>query len=519
MHRIMKNRKPSRHYLLYSLLIHIALLLGIWQLVPEQEILVPFEGRFDVQWIRHVTPLIVKPPAPPPEVKPTEAEAVKKTPVPPRPAPGLNAEWRDEKIATSHRAHEDSIGRDADTASESALTEGAPRATPVNVQPKRVAPPPKHTTAYVEPRGETKPIVLGDDGVSLNNVSSPTVGAPNVFYAGTRGDVFRTSGMGNSWGGGGGGGSATSSANAGGVYSLMKAIAHELAAAATAKKVDVVLILDETASMSDNIRGIRGYVQFLFDAMAHDGHDATFSLVTFSDKVRTDFLHQPTDDSGTFRNWLFQIGVEGGGDLAESGLDALMTAVQCPVRHGAQRLFLLASDAAFHDADYDGRSRYSLDEVIETLQHQRIRVDVIGIDYLPIKQLALATGGTWRAIPGKGYLEYIPTMTLTQKMLSKLGTLGVDEGLMGDKITVYVNNPPRPKRLTLTWKVLNPIGERCLGPVTEHRDIPDDGTTVIELNPRLDRAAFRTMPGVYTVIYRLENEQGHRSILRRTFTF
>lgn len=519
MHRIMRNRKPSRHYLLYSLLIHIALLLGIWRLVPEQEILAPFHAGLDVPWIRHVTPLIVTPPEPPPKVKPPAAEAIKQPPAPPKPQPGLNTEWRGESIATSHRAHEDSIGRDADTASQPALTEGAPRATRVNL-PKRVAPPPKRTTAHVEPRDETKPIALGDEAALLNNVSSPTVGAPNVFYAGTRGDVFRTSGMGNSWGGGGGGGgSATNSTNAGGIYSLMKTIARELAAAATAKKVDVVLILDETASMSDNIRGIRGYIQFLFDAMEHDGHDATFILVPFSDEVRTDFLRQPTDDSGTFRNWLFQIGVEGGGDLAEAGLDALMTAVQSPVRRGAQRLFLLASDAAFHDADYDGRSRYSLDEVIETLQHQHIRVDVIGIDYLPIKQLALATGGTWRAIPGKGYLEYVPRMTLTQKMLSKLGTLGVDEGLMGDKITVYVNNPPRPKRLTLTWKVLNPIGERCLGPVVEHRDIPDDGTTVIELNPALDSTAFRTMPGVYTVIYRLENNQGHRSILRRTFTF
>ena len=517
----MKNRKTAHHYLLYSLLIHIALLLGIWRLVPEQETLSPFHPRVDVPWIHHVTSPIVRRPVPPPAVKPkVPVEEEKKSPAPPKPTPGLNTEWRGEKIATSHRVHEDSIGRTADIASRRVLTEETPRATRVNLQPERVAPPPKRTTTLVEPRGEMKPIALGDDRVSLHNVSSPTVGAPNVFYAGTRGDIFHTSGMGNSWGGGGGsGGSATRSSNAGGIYSLMKAIAHELATAATAKKVDVVLILDETASMSDNIRGIRGYVQFLFDAMEHDGHDTTFSLITFSDKVRTDFLHQPTDDSGTFRNWLFQIDVEGGGDLGESGLDALMTAVQSPFRRDAQRLFLLASDAAFHDADYDGRSRYSLDEVIETLQHQQIRVDVIGIDYLPIKQLALATGGTWRAIPGKGYLEYIPPMTLTQKMLSKLGTLGVDEGLMGDKITVYVNNPPRPKRLTLTWKVLNPLGERCLGPITEHRDIPDDNTTVIELNPILDSAAFSTMPGVYTVIYRLENEQGHRSILRRTFTF
>ena len=59
-------------------------------------------------------------------------------------------------------------------------------------------------------------------------------------------------------------------------------------------------------------------------------------------------------------------------------------------------------------------------------------------------------------------------------MLSKLGTLDIDGSTLGDKITVYVNNPPRPKRMKLTWKILNPIGERCYGPITEYKDIPDN---------------------------------------------
>lgn len=522
----MRNRRTSRQYFLYSLLIHLALLLGMWQLVPEREMLLPFHAKLEVSEIHHVMPPNVRPPIiatplPPPEVEPAAvAEEVAEPPAPPKPSPGLNTgSWSAEEVATPHRAREDSVGKRTGIPSQPVIAAGTPRAPQVNLQPERVAPPPRQPTTDVAPRGETTPVALDSEGSMDNNVSSPTVGAPSVFYAGTRGDIFRTTGIGNSWGGGGGGSRAP--ANVGGIYvTLMKQIARELAAAATAEKVDVVFILDETASMSDNIRGIRAYVAFLFDAMEHDGHDTTFSLITFSDTVRTDFLHQPTDDSGTFRNWLFQIGVAGGGDLAEAGLDALMTAVtQSSFRGGAQRLFLLASDAVFHDADYDGRSAYSLDEVIETLQRQQIRVDVIGLDYLPIKQLALATGGTWHAIPGSGYGETVPPMTLTEKMLSQLGTLGVGKGTLDDTITVYVNNPPRPKRLTLTWKVLNPRGERCYGPMTTHRDIPDDGTPAIELNPTLDSAAFTTVPGVYTIIYRLENEQGHRSILRRTFTF
>ena len=367
---------------------------------------------------------------------------------------------------------------------------------------------------YVPPQGETAPVTLDTDDALNVKSSSPTVDAPKIHYGSERGDALQATGMGNSWGSG----STSGGANIGGVFVyMMKDIARTLAEASEAKKVDVVFVLDETASMVDNIRGIRAYVDFLFEAFEREGRDASFGLVTFTDKTRK---YGSTDDLGTFKNWLFKIGVDGGGDIAEAGLDGLMTAVtETKFRKGAQRFILLASDGAFHDADYNGRSPYSLDQVIETLQNAQIRVDVIGIDYLPIQQIALATGGTWRAIPGRGYLEYVPPLTLTVKLFSKLGTLNLENGEMDDKITVYINNPPRPKQLTLTWKVLNPLGEKCYGPFTEKKNIPDDGSTEVELRPTVDRAVFQTMRGIYTIIYRLENEQGHQSILRRTLTF
>ena len=40
---------------------------------------------------------------------------------------------------------------------------------------------------------------------------------------------------------------------------------------------------------------------------------------------------------------------------------------------------------------------------------------------------------------------------------------------------------------------------------------------VVTLNPHIDAASFRALKGTYTVIYRLENDLGHRSILRRTY--
>ena len=522
----MKNKRTSV-YLIYSLLIHCGLLLAIWQFVPKQVPLPPFREKIEAL-ITHVKPL--QPPAKPPVFieppAPIVAQA-EKPPAPPKPKAGLSASWQmvdqDAAAPKAETRRQESANHTSEIGSGlsgSASVSGKPTYTPenllsVNALAQPIAAQPRAAKAnYVAPQGETKPIALETDGVLDGSGASPGIDAPKIHYGSQRGDALRAGGVGNSWGGGGSSGAA----NVGGVFVyMMQDIARTLAEATTARKVDIVFVLDETASMVDNIRGIRAYVDFLFEAMEREGRDTTFGLVTFTDETKT---YGRTDDLGTFKNWLFKIGVDGGGDIAEAGLDGLMAAVKkTQFRKGAQRFIVLASDGAFHDADYDGRSAYSLDEVIETLQKERVRVDVIGIDYLPIQQIALATGGTWRAIPGRGYLEYVPPLTLTVKLFSKLGTLRLENESIDDHITVHINNPPRPKQLTLTWKVLNPLGERCYGPFTEEKMVPDDGSTEVELMPIINKEVFQAMPGVYTIIYRLENEHGHRSILRRTLTF
>ena len=522
----MKNRRTSP-YLIYSLIIHVTLLFVMWWVAPQQVPVLPFYDEIEAS-ITHVE----RPPLPIkqlPVVEPTAPVVEKEKPKPPpKPKAGLSASWQLQAQDVSEVANLETR-RQENTNRARQIGDGLSQLNPVVGKQTGYAPesrlavksldqptvtlPSTPETDYVAPQGEINRVSLDTDGTLLDG-TSPTVDAPKIHYGSERGDALRATGMGNSWGGGG----TSGGGNVGGVFVyMMKDIARTLAEASVTKKVDVVFVLDETASMTDNIRGIRAYVDFLFEAFDREGHDATFGLVTFTDETRK---YGSTDDLGTFKNWLFKIGVDGGGDIAEAGLDGLMTAVtETKFRKGAQRFIVLASDGAFHDADYDGKSPYSLDQVIETLQNAQVRVDVIGIDYLPIRQIALATGGTWRAIPGRGYLEYVPPLTLTVKLFSKLGTLNLENGQMDDIITVYINNPPRPKQLTLTWKVLNPLGERCYGPFTERKIIPNDGSAQVELRSKLDSEVFQTMPGIYTVIYRLENEQGHQSILRRTLTF
>lgn len=513
-------RNPSRTplYLIYSLFVHFVLILVIWWIVPKPVPQNRFYDKIEI-FIANFKPApipkprkLVEPPAP---VVIEEA----KPPPPPKPKAGLNASWQTVNRDAAELPKPETRKQEGLTRSQESVRNDLLQSNPVvgdpiavNASNHTVVVPLTSETEYVAPQGETKPIAL--DANDALNGSSPIVNTPKIHYGSRRGDALQATAVGNSWGGG----STTRGGSVGGVFvQMMKDIARTLADATTTQKVDVIFVLDETESMRDNIRGIRAYVDFLFEAFNRNGRDATFGLVTFTDTTRK--LGQ-TDDLGTFKNWLFHIGVDGGGDIAEAGLDALMAAVnEMKFRNGAQRFIVLASDAAFHDADYNGRSAYSLDQVIEALQNKRIRVDVIGLDYLPIRQIGLATGGTWRAIPGRGYLEYIPPLTLTVKLFSKLGTLKLESERIDDKITVYINNPPRPKQLTLTWKVLNPLGERVYGPITEEKIIPDDGSTQVELTPEVNIELFQTMPGVYTIIYRLENEHGHQSILRRTLTF
>ena len=522
----MRNRRRTPLYLIYSLFTHVLLLSVIWWIVPKPILQDRFEDKIEI-FIANFKPAPIAKPRK--FVEPAAPIVVQeaKPPPPPKPKAGLNATWQTENrdaadIPTLGTRKQEGLTRSQESIGTDLLQSSPVVGNPVNYAAEnrvavdsanlRAVRPSTPERDYAAPQGETEPIAL-DTNDALSD-SSPTVNAPKIHYGSRRGDALQATGMGNTWGGGG----AAGGANVGGVFvQMMKDIARTLADATITQKVDVVFVLDETESMRDNIRGIRAYVDFLFEAFDREGRDATFGLVTFTDSTRK---FGQTDDLGTFKNWLFGIGVDGGGDIAEAGLDALMTAVKgMKFRKGAQRFILLASDAAFHDADYDGRSDYSLDQVIETLQNQQTRVDVIGLDYLPIRQIALATGGTWRAIPGRGYLEYIPPLTLTVKLFSQLGTLNLGTGQIDDKITVFINNPPRPKRLTLTWKVLNPLGERVYGPVTEEKNIPDDTSTQVELTPELNAELFQTIPGVYTIIYRLENEHGHQSILRRTLTF
>ena len=514
----MLRHRSSRPALICSLIIHLIVAAIMMHLQIEQRQLPPSDGGVQVD-ITHFRRTRVIPPKPVEPPLPEPVEAVLEPPAP-KPKPASMADW----------LTVDSLKTDQRTAIGSKVDSPATRdsARPVS-QPQLSAqarPDSKALTltAVDLPREDSEagaPLAADQDinvaeGGSHLSESSPEIGVAKLRVGRRRGEALDEMPIGNS------GGAIPSGTSAGDNYiQMMTELARNLADAAIVQEIDLVFIVDKTGSMEDNVRGIRAYIDIFFDHFTRLGHDAAFGLVTFADVTeKKPKVQGVTTDHGKFKNWLYKIKFEGGGDLAESGLDALMAALhRIKFRRNTQRFFVLVSDGAFHDADYDGRSEYSQDGVIETLQQQGVRVDVIGLNFLPIKQLAWATGGTWRAIPGRGYLEHIPR-TLTAKMLSELGVLGFNEdGLEGDELVVYLRRDARPTWLEITWKVLNPLGERCYGPFSERLDIPNDGSEVVRFTPIIDVNKFRSAAGTYTIIYHIENNLGHRSILRRNFDY
>ncbi len=512
----MLRRRNSRPALICSLIIHLIVAAIMMHLQIRQRQLPSFDDSVLVDITHFRRPVVV--PLKPVEPPPLEPVEVVPEPLTPKPKPTSATNWL--TVDSPETNQRTAIGSKIDSppTSDSAGPVSQPQlSAKARPDSKALTMPavdlPREASEKGVPLAADQDINVAKGGSHLSE-SSPEIGVTKLRVGRRRGEALDGMPIGNS-----GGGIPSGTSGEDNYIQMMTELARNLTDAAVVQEVDLVFIIDKTGSMEDNVRGIRAYIDLCFEHFTRSGHNAAFGLVTFADTMtKKPKVQGVTTDHGKFKNWLYKIKFEGGGDLAESGLDALMAALhKIKFRGNAQRFFVLASDGAFHDADYDGRSEYSQDEVIETLQRQDVRVDVIGLNFLPIKQIAWATGGTWRAIPGRGYLEHIPR-TLTAKMLSELGVLGFNkDGLETDEVVIYLRRDPRPTWLEVTWKVLNPLGERCYGPFSQRLDIPNDGSEIVRFTPTIDVNQFRSAAGTYTIIYHLENNLGHRSILRRTF--
>ena len=297
---------------------------------------------------------------------------------------------------------------------------------------------------------------------------------------------------------------------------ILPELARGITNRATGDKIDIVFLIDTTGSMRDNVRGVKDHIEHFLQPLEEKEIDAALGLVEFADQdVRDAKVVGLTRSQKKFEKWLDKTRFYGGADIAESGYEALIAALeQMEFRDGAEKSFIFISDAPQHDFDYDGRSRYSLDRIIARLSDEGVIMDVVGVKYLSMKQLAWGTGGKWKHIPGGDPLMDIPQPT-SSMIRSRLGR-SLPPALVEDRVTIEFNDPV-PDWVDLSYKVLDPRGLKRLGTLTYRIKVDEKTERMVEFSPKLDLRESGDQPGTYTLIYRIRDSMGHRDILRRTF--
>ncbi len=296
---------------------------------------------------------------------------------------------------------------------------------------------------------------------------------------------------------------------------ILPILARGILKRTTGEKIDIIFLIDTTGSMRDNVSGIKDHIERFLQPIEENKIDAALGLVEFGDQeVREPRVLGLTRSQKKFTKWLDRTRFFGGRDIAESGYEALIAALEkIDFRDDVQRAFIFISDAPQHDFDYDGKSRYTLDRMIARLNDEGVVVDVVGVKYLSMKQLAWGTGGQWRHIPGGDPLMDIPQPT-SSMIRSRLGR-SLPPGLLEDKVTIQFNDPV-PDWVDLSYKMLDPRGLKCLGTLTYRIKVRQKETKQVEFAPTLDLRKFGDQPGTYTLIYRIRDSVGNRDILRRT---
>lgn len=159
--------------------------------------------------------------------------------------------------------------------------------------------------------------------------------------------------------------------------------------------VDIVFVIDQTASMLDKINSVKENITKFATQLRSQGFDFQLGIVLFSDIVE---WTSPTlaEDVNQFITWVDQIETVGGGDIPENGLEALGAATRMPFRDIALKLIIHVTDApCFQRGEYgDGRTDYTMQEMGNFLYEHELRLlTITPPDMKQYNEMALLTEG------------------------------------------------------------------------------------------------------------------------------
>lgn len=170
--------------------------------------------------------------------------------------------------------------------------------------------------------------------------------------------------------------------------------------------VDVVFVLDVTGSMSGTITKVKNSAVALAGYWTAVGLDVRFGVVPYDDEAPAigTKAFPLSDDLDAFTTFVGKLQAAGGGDGPENPLDAFVLAWDTfEWRSGAQRVFLLMTDASMHvPGDGTSFAKNGLDDVLGAIAGKAV-VHTVGPDSLSAWEfggtanphlLSCATGGT-----------------------------------------------------------------------------------------------------------------------------
>lgn len=171
-------------------------------------------------------------------------------------------------------------------------------------------------------------------------------------------------------------------------------------------KLDFVFVIDTTGSMGGKLASVKANAVSFINSMEAAGVDGRYAFAAYGDinpapvgsgdaAVRNALTFY--SDAATFSAALAPLGLTGGGDVPESGLEGITTAAAgLPFRADATRRMLLLTDATVHTTA-DGFSTATIAGTVASLSASGIRLDIAvpaaSAAQAQLTPLATATGG------------------------------------------------------------------------------------------------------------------------------
>ncbi len=139
--------------------------------------------------------------------------------------------------------------------------------------------------------------------------------------------------------------------------------------------IDIVFVIDQTASMRDIIGPIKNNINHFAEQIRARGFDYRLGMVTFSDSVEK-ISPGLTDDVETFKTWVGNIETAGGGDIKENALEGIKVMTTMPLRPSAIRLAIVVSDADYHQKGEtgDGTTQFTTKSMGDYLYESEVRL-------------------------------------------------------------------------------------------------------------------------------------------------